>query len=90
MSTYWRLLCHTCTEYAEMDSIKSGDETIAMMVQLTDAILAVPGHENHDYGLHVDFTYVPIRWIVQHRGHELVARSEYGEERAIVRERTGP
>lgn len=78
MSHYWRVACLDCGSEAKNPNIHRGEEICAAVAELAGAVAGLrnlPGHVQ----LLIDGEWIDVSWFVEHDGHHLVARSEYGE-----------
>jgi hypothetical protein len=84
MSTYWGYYCKDCKK--ETDHwINHGEEVLTVLKKhekiLNTAVKESDGWiEIHLMGFDIDDDY-PLEWLEKHRGHNIVLKNEYGDEK---------
>ncbi len=80
MSTDWNVYCRTCKSTHRFDDANHQDEFMAKLIKYADAIasLAPLLATVPDVVLHTPWGEISASWFAQHRGHDLVPISEYG------------
>lgn len=80
MSNYWDIRCDTCGVNAGIDNANHRPELMEALARHADAIadLATSLGDEGYLELSLDYVTTPADFFVEHRGHFLVAVSEYG------------
>jgi hypothetical protein len=83
MSTDWDVYCRTCNDGHGFSDANHQDELMHILIDHAAAIAAlaplVADQRYYTIELRTSWGTVSPDWFAQHLGHDLVARSEYGQ-----------
>lgn len=77
MSTYWHVACRTCDEIHPFNDANHQDVFMSRVAKLAP-LLATLGPLDGDVELTTQYGRIDVWWFARHKGHDIVARNEYG------------
>lgn len=78
MSTYWHVACRTCNEVHSFNDANHQDVLMSRIAKLAP-LLATLTELDGDVELTTQYGPIDVWWFARHKGHDIVARNEYGD-----------